>query len=508
MQTLLDAGRGIWIVCALTGIFSLPLLRRSRTPAGELAARALLIYTMAVPLAAAADLLNWATALCLCGASIAVTGRIAGPTVWLRSMATANPPQWRRTLTRRVRNLLVERRVHVTGSLALLSATAPFVQSVLNTRLPSEEYALLERTYLLMSGTGLNIRLPTSSLVALASIISAADPLQVVRFLKPILHVTCAVAVEALVRRATAQRSLAYLTAALTGFALVDVQSSVDLFALTMLLTGLAILVHPRRQRFNVTGACGVLTMCGTCNAASRDLRGIVGGRDYRPPAATCVGRAWYCPPGRSGRGAASLQWCDLLCMGFRRSRDGVGRPATLASPGQEPRLRETHRSGLPPCAHYSCSLPVERTRGVAGAVPRVGFIRPAGPGVEGIHVAQSLDACRHTIAANSGWPDGLRDGSAGVRYAISDSRRDAGLSVRSTRSHGCTSLSRSESPSRHSPVRRGRTQSWSGRCIAFRGCAQSSSVRLLTSAKRTGLRTLGSRFITKTRICEFTPSR
>ena len=262
MQTLLDAGRGIWIVCALTGIFSLPLLRRSRTPAGELAARALLIYTMAVPLAAAADLLNWATALCLCGASIAVTGRIAGPTVWLRSMATANPPQWRRTLTRRVRNLLVERRVHVTGSLALLSATAPFVQSVLNTRLPSEEYALLERTYLLMSGTGLNIRLPTSSLVALASIISAADPLQVVRFLKPILHVTCAVAVEALVRRATAQRSLAYLTAALTGFALVDVQSSVDLFALTMLLTGLAILVHPRRQRFNVTGACGVLTMC------------------------------------------------------------------------------------------------------------------------------------------------------------------------------------------------------------------------------------------------------
>jgi hypothetical protein len=263
MQAVMDAGLGIWIALVLAGMFSLPLLmRRAPAPPAELAARALLIFSVAVPIAAAAHLFNWATALLLCGASMLATGHAAGRGGWSRALAKADAGRWARAARWSARRALLDRRVRTTASLALVSAAVPAAEAVLNTRLASaDEYSLLASTHRLLLGEWPGVLAPAPSLVAMVSSVSAADPLHVVRFLKPVLHLACTLSIATLVRRATGQRHLAWLAAAAAGVALVGVHSSIDLLAVATLFAGLAILQRARRRQTSVLGACGVLAM-------------------------------------------------------------------------------------------------------------------------------------------------------------------------------------------------------------------------------------------------------
>ncbi len=263
MQIITDAALGIWIALIVAGIFSLPLLfRAAAAPPGELAGRALLTISLGVPLAASAHLFNWATALLLCGASFVTAVRATGGTAWVRIVAAANLRGWMHRARRSAERVLVDRRIHAIAGLALLSGAAPAVQAVLNTRLSGvDEYSLLASTHRLLSGQWLGTLLPAPSLVAMVSTVSATDPLQVVRFLKPVLHLACAVSAASLVRRATWQRHLSWLCGAFAGVAVLRVHSSIDLLAVTTLFGGLAILQRARRMQVSLPVACGVLTM-------------------------------------------------------------------------------------------------------------------------------------------------------------------------------------------------------------------------------------------------------
>lgn len=263
MQTFMDAGLGIWIAMVLAGLFSLPLLMRTTAaPPGELAGRTLLVFSIAVPLSAAAHLFNWATALLLCGALIAAASHASHRTDWLRSLAGADLRRWPRAVRWSARRALLDRRIRTMAGLALLSGVVPAAQALLNTRLSSaDEYALLASTHRVLSGEWLGTLLPAPSLVAMVSMVSATEPMQVVRFLKPVLHLACAVSVASLVRRATWQRHLAWLCGAAAGVTLLRVHSSVDLLAVTTLVAGLAMLQRARRMQVSVASAFGVLAL-------------------------------------------------------------------------------------------------------------------------------------------------------------------------------------------------------------------------------------------------------
>ncbi len=262
MQIFSDAGLGIWIAMVVAGMFSLPLfMRAAAAPPSELAARTFLTISLGVPLAAAAHLFNWATALLLCGASIVAAGHAVRGTAPRRILPDADLHRWMRRARWWVRSTLLDRRIRTIASLALLSGAVPAAQAVLNTRLSSaDEYSLLASTHRLLSGEWLGTLLPAPSLVAIVSMVSATDPMQVVRFLNPVLHLACAVSVASLVRRATWQRHLSWLCGASAGVAVLRVHSSIDLLAMTTLFAGLAILQRARHTA-GVASAFGVLAM-------------------------------------------------------------------------------------------------------------------------------------------------------------------------------------------------------------------------------------------------------
>jgi hypothetical protein len=247
MHLTIDTALGIWIALVLAAFLARPT-------------RTLLVFSLTMPLVAAANLLNWLTALMVGIAALAVTRQdVSGAALFSRFSRVDLRSRVAAAMSSAGR---VPRRVRAVGGVALIAAAAPAVQAVLNTRLPStDDYSLLASTHRLMSGEWEGLFLPAPSLVAIVSLISGADPLQVVRFLKPVLHIACALSAANLARRTTGQRELAWLTGAASGVALVSVQASLDLLALTMLAAGFALLHKSRRQHANVVGAYGLLAV-------------------------------------------------------------------------------------------------------------------------------------------------------------------------------------------------------------------------------------------------------
>jgi hypothetical protein len=291
MQLLVDLPLGIWIVFVLWVMLCAASAFRAGASSGggnvaRLGAigRTLAIFWIGIPLLAAAHLFNWFTALAICAlaplAALWRARRTDSHARGIRWAICATQQDW----IRGVRAVIFGWRLKVTSGhsranwlLVLTVAARPTMQALVNLRLPSPaDYTVLRMSHELLTGgwSGM-LPAPSSALVAIVARLAASDPMEVVRFLHPILYVSCALTAAWLVTRLTVQRELGWLAgliAALgletpffhlgaTNGALVPAVS--DLLAVSALLAGFTLLFDARRRQTTAWEACATLVVAG-----------------------------------------------------------------------------------------------------------------------------------------------------------------------------------------------------------------------------------------------------
>jgi hypothetical protein len=147
--------------------------------------------------------------------------------------------------------------------LVLIVGARPAVQALFNLRLPNpDDYVQLRTSHELLAGSWSGLLAPpVAVLTAMVARLAASDPMQVLRFLRPILYVSCAAAAASLVKRLTRQPELGWCVGVIAALYLetpffdlgmtraVLVPSSNDLLAVSALLVGLALFFDDRRPQ-------------------------------------------------------------------------------------------------------------------------------------------------------------------------------------------------------------------------------------------------------------------
>jgi hypothetical protein len=269
-----DVVLGLWIISVALAIYvaapAAAIGRRARATlwpeAVAGAAWAVLITAVLVPPLARFHLLNWATSLLIVG---------AGPlALWLyRHRGAAAGLEFQRmyrmgtlrALTWRFEAPLVELPKWVIGSVIVLAPL--FSRSIVELRLQSPaDYQTLAHVRDLLAGGQWTID-PLASIAVVVARIAAVDPMQVLRFLQPLMLCAAACTAALLVYRLTASRILALIvvavvTAVVTG-RIVDPPSTTLTFGVTFGLAGfvLAVVAADRlhqRDRWHVVAAAMV----------------------------------------------------------------------------------------------------------------------------------------------------------------------------------------------------------------------------------------------------------